>query len=153
MGINRNEAEEKFDEFLMVMDDQLDYLQGEAEKHGITLDLSGKDIENLEKLFDAMSSGIDSETRAGLVVVFARHLGEVFRINHGGEWRLPLDDEKNVNYNTPVIAGFGTIEGLEFAPISVVRAYSLRKKPGTMKRAVDAVANPQPLDLSGLVEE
>jgi hypothetical protein len=51
-----------------------------------------------------------------------------------------------------VIKGHSKIEGLEFAPIGVMRAYSLRKKEGTLRRAVEAQIDPKPLDLSGLVE-
>jgi len=153
MVISKEQALEDFDHFLMVMDDQLDALRNEAAKSGITLDLSFDDLDRLEKLFDMMVSGVDNDTRSSLIVSFARHLGEVVRENYGGKWAVPLDDEKNVNFNKPVIIGHTKIEGLEFAPLTVMRAYLLRKKPGTLRRAVDADVNPEALDLSELVEK
>ncbi len=152
MAISKEEALEDFDNFLMVMDDQLEALYDEATKRRFALDLSLDDLERLEKLFDLMADGVDNDTRASLIVSFGRHLGEVVRENYGGRWAVPLDDEKNINFNKPVIIGHTKIEGLEFAPLTVMRAYSLRKKPGTLRRAVEADVNPQMLDLSELIE-
>ncbi|QVN13191.1 hypothetical protein [Burkholderia sp. LAS2] len=153
MAFDRKSAEEEFDNFLMNMDDQLDWLSGKAEEHGIELDLGLDDLSKLEKLFDLLSDGKDKDYVSRLVVTFARFLGEVVRENYGGKWTLSLDDEKNINFNTPVIVGHVPIDGLEFAPLSVMRAYALRRKPGTLHRAVDAQVNPKPVDLSGLEEE
>lgn len=152
MKIDMKETEEDFDDFLMIMDDQLDWLADEAEKYGITLDLTPDDFTKLEKLFDLMSEGQNKDYISGLVVTFARHLGEVVRETYGGKWHLPLDDEKNVNFNTPVIIEHTPIEGLELAPISIMRAYALRRKAGTLQQAVDADINPEPLDLSDMIE-
>jgi len=136
----------------MVMDDQLEALQEEARRRRLILDFSLDDLERLEKLFDLMNDGVDNDTRSSLIVSFGRHLGEVVRENYSGRWVVPLDDEKNINFNKPVIIGHTKIEGLEFAPLTVMRAYSLRKKPGTLRRAVEADVNPQTLDLSELIE-
>ncbi|MBU9366511.1 hypothetical protein L0Z42_04600 [Burkholderia multivorans] len=153
MAFDRKSAEEEFDNFLMNMDDQLDWLSRKAEEHGIELDVGLDDLSKLEKLFDLLSDGKDKDYVSRLVVTFARFLGEIVRENYGGKWTLPLDDEKNINFNTPVIVGHVPIEGLEFAPLSVMRAYALRRKQGTLRRAVDAQVNPKPVDLSGLEEE
>ncbi|HDR9185436.1 TPA: hypothetical protein QDB06_006081 [Burkholderia vietnamiensis] len=153
MAFDKKLAEEEFDNFLMNMDDQLDWLSGKADEHGIELNVKIDDLPKLEKLFDLLSSGQDKSYVSGLVVAFARFLGEIVRENYGGKWDLPLDDEKNINFNTPVIVGHVPIDGLEFAPLSVMRAYALRRKPGTLQRAVDAQVNPKPVDLSGLAEE
>ncbi|KAG8151673.1 hypothetical protein [Burkholderia catarinensis] len=153
MAFDRKAAEEAFDDFVMIMDDQLDWLSDEAKGHGIKLAVELDDLPKLEKLFNLLSSGKDKDYVSGLVVTFARFLGEVVRESYGGKWVLPLDDEKNINFNTPVIVGHTPIEGLEFAPLSVMRAYALRKRPGTLQRAVDAQVNPKPVDLSGLAEE
>ncbi|WP_080409427.1 hypothetical protein [Burkholderia ubonensis] len=153
MAFDRKSAEEEFDNFLMTMDDQLDWLSEKAGEHGIELNVKPDDFPGLEKLFDLLSGGKDKDYVSGLVVTFARFLGEIVRENYGGKWVLPLDDEKNVNFNTPVIVGHTPIDGLEFAPLSVMRAYALRRKPGTLQRAVDAQVNPKPVDLSGLAEE
>ncbi|WP_175890112.1 hypothetical protein [Burkholderia cepacia] len=153
MTFDRKSAEEEFDNFLMNMDDQLDWLSEKAEEHGIELSVRLDDLPKLEKLFDLLSDGQNKDYVLGLVVTFARYLGEIVRENYGGKWTLPLDDDKNVNFNTPVIVGHTPIEGLEFAPLSVMRAYALRRKPGTLQRAVEAQVDPKPVDLSGLAEE
>ncbi len=153
MVMDRKAAEEAFDEFLMRMDDQLDWLSDEAKGHGIQLHVELDDLPKLEKLFDLLSGGKGKDEVSELVVAFAIFLGEIVREGCGGKWALPLDDEKNVNFNTPVIVGHAPVEALEFAPLSVMRAYALRRKPGTLQRAVDAQVNPKPVDLSGLTEE
>ncbi|MDN7429378.1 hypothetical protein [Burkholderia sp. AU45388] len=153
MAFDRKSAEEEFDNFLIDMDDQLDWLSGKAEEHGIELDVALDDLSKLEKLFDLLSDGKDKDYVSRLVITFARFLGEIVRENYGGKWTLPLDDEKSINFNTPVIVGHVPIDGLEFAPLSVMRAYALRRKQGTLRRAVDAQVNPKPVDLSGLEEE
>jgi predicted nuclease of restriction endonuclease-like RecB superfamily len=145
-------AEKAFDEFLVKMDDQLEWLADEAEKYETSLDFTVDDLARLERLFDSMAENHDEHYASKLVIIFARHLGEFFRKNYGGKWSLHLADEKNVNFNTPVIAGYSKIEGLEFAPVSVMRAYNLRRKQGTLYRAVDANANPSALDLSRFIE-
>lgn len=152
MKIDKKTAQEDFDNFLMVMDDQLEALAEEAAKRGIRLDLSLNDLERLERLFDLMSEGLEKDEKASLVVTFARHLGEIVRVNFGGKWHLPLDDPKNVHFNKPVLVGHTAVDGLEFAPTFVMRGYALRKQPGSLRRAVDAQINVKPLDLSGLIE-
>ena len=150
---SKAQALQDFDDFLMAMDDQLQALRDEAAGRNMTLDLSTADLDRLEKLFDLMTQGVDEDTRSSLVVSFARHLGEIVRLNYGGKWVLPLEDEKNVNFNRPVISGHSRIDRLEFAPLTVMKAYSIRKKPGTLKRAVQAQIDPKPLDIDGLMEE
>ncbi|HWV16512.1 MAG TPA: hypothetical protein VN030_13855 [Cellvibrio sp.] len=153
MTFNKKEAADKFDNFLMIMDDQLAHLKEEAEKHNIILDGSLSDIEKLEELFDVMSEGCNTDEKNGLIVYFARHLGEIVKSNYGGKWVIQLNDEKNINFNEPVIVDHCPIEGLEFAPISTMRAYSLRKKKGTLRRAIEADINPHIIDLNHLIEE
>lgn len=150
MGVNKAEAEEKFEQFLILMDDQIDWLKDEAESHGIALDMTIADCDRLEQLFAALSEGKNRDYLAGLAVTFARYLGEIVRTQYGGNWHLPLDDQKNVNFNTPVIEGHTKIVGLEFAPISIMQAFALRRKAGLLKRAIDAQISPIALDLSSL---
>lgn len=153
MSFNKKESEEYFDKFLMVMDDQLENIINEAKNKHIILDKSLNDLENLEDLFDLMSDDLMKDQASGLIVLFARYLGELMVSNHGGKWTLPLDNEKNVNFNTPVITGHSPIKGLEFAPISTMRAYSVRRKKGTIRRSFNANINPINLDIDHLIEE
>lgn len=153
MKIDKAAAEEDFDNFLMVMYDQLDAFQDLASSKGIHLDFSLDDLDRLETLFLLLTEHADKDAISSLIVTFARHLGEVVRINYGGKWVLPLEDERNINFNTPVIIGHSPIEGLEFAPLSVMRGFALRKQSGALKRAVNAQIDIKPLDLDDLLEE
>jgi hypothetical protein len=148
-----SEALESFDNFLLIMDEQLDALTEEAALYKVDLDFSLHSLSKLEDLFIKMSENIENDKKNSLIVFFARYLGEIVIKNFGGKWTLPIDDPKNVNFNTPVIIGHSPIEGLEFSPIGVIRAFSLRKRAGMLKTAIDAQASPNPIDLSGLVED
>jgi hypothetical protein len=150
---DKKKALEDFDDFLMIMDEQLDALENNAEARGIKLDFSLSSLAKLEELFLMMADGVDKDMRDRLIVYFARYLGEIVRTNYGGEWQLSLDDPKNVNFNTPVIVGHTPIEGLEFSPIGIMRAFALKRRPGMLRTAIDADIHPSPLDLSGLAEE
>jgi hypothetical protein len=110
-------------------------------------------LAKLEELFSMMADGVDKDMRDRLIVYFARYLGEIVRTNYEGKWQLSLDDPKNVNFNTPVIVGHTSIEGLEFSPIGMMRAFALKRRPGMWWAAIDADINPRPLDLSDLIEE
>jgi len=151
--LNKNDALESFDNFLMVMDEQLDALTEEAALYKVDLDFSLHSLSKLEDLFIKISENVEKDKINSLIVFFARYLGEIVIKNFGCKWTLPIDDPKNVNYNTPVIIGHSPIEGLEFSPIGVMRAFSLRKRSGMLKTAIDAHVSPNPIDLSGLVEE
>lgn len=153
MNFDKRKAEDDFDEFIFIMDDQLEWLEAEAERRGIHLTRNTMCFPMLESLFDLMSKGQSKDMVSRLIITFARYLGEAVRGAYGGKWTLPLDDPKNVNFNTPVITGHCSTEGLEFSPILVMRAYSIRHIKGLLKRAVDADINPSPLDLSDLIKK
>lgn len=152
MSIDKKEALDKFDNFLMVMDDQNESLEQEALKLDIELTYSIDSIDKLESLFNLMAEDADKETIDGLIVSFARYLGEIVCKNLDGKWVLSLNDPKSINYNMPVIVGHAQ-EGLEFSPISTMRAFSIRKKPGFLKQAVYADIEVNPVDLSDLIED
>jgi len=144
---------EKFDHFLMIMDDQLEGLEDKANDYGISLTLTPESFDKLELLFDKMSEGADKEARIDLIITFGRYLGEIVRETYGGKWHLPLDDPKNVNFNSPVIIGHSPVAAVEFAPISVMRAYALRKRTGLLREAAMAQVDPQPLDIDHMEEK
>jgi len=147
MSIDHEQASAAFEDFLMAMDGQLAWLESEAAEKYISLNLSPQTPEQIETLFDLMSQDLDEDDVSRLLVVFGRYLGEFFRIHHGGQWVLPLDDEKDVNFNVPVICGHSVVPELEFAPIRVIRGYSLRRKPGCIRQAINNQINPEILDL------
>jgi hypothetical protein len=148
MKVNRVEAEEKFDDFLMIMDDQLEWLEDEASKRGIDLRCTPNTPELLELLFDKMSVSMNEDDISRLLVVFGRYLGEFILTTYGGKWTLPLDDEKNINFNTPVIVEHTKFEGLEFSPIRAMRAYYLRRRKGLIRQTILNQIAPEIVDLS-----
>lgn len=148
-------AQEVFDDFLLRMDDQIEGLQREATSHGVVLDLTAASVGRLEALFDVLApSSAPADAQRGHLVTFGRYLGEVMRLHHRGRWHLPLDDPRNVHFNQPVIVGHRP-GGVPFAPMSVMRAYAVRRKAGTVSVAFRSHADPAPgpLDLSDLAEE
>jgi hypothetical protein len=153
MAFNKTEAENRFENFLIIMDDQIESLKEESEKYGINLDDSLSDLDKLENLFDLMRLEKSDEEISSLIVFFARHLGEIVRLNYGGKWFIQLDDAHSVNFNEPVIIGHAPIENLDFAPISVMRSYALRGKKGTLRSAVEADIDPKAIDLDNLIED
>ncbi|MFG6088428.1 hypothetical protein ACEU0C_002668 [Stenotrophomonas indicatrix] len=153
MALDLGKAREVFDDFLMIMDDQIEWLVAQAQMHGIELDRSPESFDRLERLHDLMAATLSEDERDSLRVILARYLGETVRLAHGGRWTLPLDDPKDVHFNRPVIVGHSTYPMEEFSPIHTMRAYSLRGRPGLIRSIVASSVNPQILDLSDLVEE
>lgn len=145
--------QESFDRFIFIMEDQLEGLEEKAESHGVTLtrDLNG--LEKLEQLFDEITVGALREGKNELSVTFGRYLGEIVRETFGGKWHLPLDNPKNINFNTPVVIGHTKIDGLEFPALSVMHAYSLRKKPGLLRSAVMSQVEPKAVEIDHLEEK
>lgn len=146
-------SKDDFDEFLFKMDDQLDALDDRAKKHGIQLEFSMNSLEKLESLFFKIADDVDDDTRASLIVTFARYVGEIVRLSFGGKWKLSLDDPKNIYYNSPVIVGHTPISDLEFSPIDAMQTIWLRRKPGLLRQIIMAGIGPEDLDIDHLVEK
>lgn len=144
---------ERFDRFIFIMEDQLEALEGKAESYGIHLTRELDSLEKLEHFFDEITINLSKEEKNELSVIFGRYLGEITRETFGGKWHLPLGNPKNINFNTPVIVGHTKIDGLEFPALSVMHAYSLRKKPGLLRKAVMSQIEPKAVDIEHLEEK
>lgn len=153
MTFNPEEARETFEQFLIIMDDQIEWLIEQAQLRGVDLDGSLESLDRLEALYTTMAEPLSQDEQDALRVVFARYLGDVVQKHHGGKWTLPLDDPKDISFNMPVILGHSSCPWLEFNPIHTMRAYSLRPRPGMIRSIVAHSVDPQILDLSNLVEE
>ncbi len=153
MTLDLDEAGEAFDQFLMLMDGQNEWLVVQARIHGIALDGSPESLDRLERLHDLMAVTLSDDERDSLRIILARYLGETVRVLHGGRWDLPLDDPRDVNFNRPVIVGHSRHPLCEFSPVHAIRAYSLRRRPGLIRSIVASSVNPQILDLSDLPED
>ena len=147
------EAEEVFDNFLFIMDDQIETLELEAEKRDISLDLDMENLENLEKLFFEVTKNCTEDDKQGWIVTFARYVGEIVIASFGGKWHLSLDDPKDIYFNTPVIINHTDIDNLEFSPLFAMRALSLRKKSGLLRKIIMADIKPREVDIDYLEEK
>jgi len=153
MTFNPEQAQEIFEQFLIIMDDQIEWLVAQAQVRGIDLDGSLENLDRLEVLYTTMAATLPVDEQDALRVVFARYLGDVVRQRHGGKWILLLDDPKDISFNMPVVVGHSSCPWLEFNPIHAMRAYSLRPRPGMIRSIVAHSVDPQVLDLSDLMEE
>lgn len=153
MAFNLEEAREAFEQFLILMDDQIGWLVEQALDQDIVLDGSLQSFDRLESLYASTSATLTQDDRSALRVVFARYLGDSVRELYGGQWTLPLDDARDISFNMPVIVGHSTCPWLEFNPIHTMLAFSLRQETGMIRRVVAHSVDPQILDLSDLTEE
>ncbi|SMC20167.1 hypothetical protein SAMN02745857_00843 [Andreprevotia lacus DSM 23236] len=112
-----------FDDFLCIMDDQLEALEDEAEVLGITLTRSMDGLPQLEQLALQLLAQHGREAIGALSVYLGRYLGEITCICHGGRWVLPLDDPRDIHFNQPVINGLCPVPDVHLAPINLVRAF------------------------------
>jgi hypothetical protein len=150
---NKDDAKEKFDNFLFLMDDQLEAVESEAQERAIPLTVDMDSLENLEKLFFQVTKDCSEEEKQGWIVTFARYLGEIVRGTFDGKWHLSLEDPKNIFFNTPVIINHTQIENLQFSPIFTIRALSLRKKSGLLRQIIMADIKPRELNIAHLEEK
>ncbi|HEX4611828.1 MAG TPA: hypothetical protein VH092_26775, partial [Urbifossiella sp.] len=67
----------------------------------------------------------------------ARYLGEVFRRQVGGTWRLCDKGPRYLYHGLPVIAGYATTD-IEFCPVEMFANFAVRSLPGALRRAVEA---------------
>jgi hypothetical protein len=152
-AIDENAARETFEKFLFDMDERIEGLRAAAAARDFDLDLSLESLSALEAFVQETLSltppPIDQES---LIVAAGRYLGEVVRERFGGKWDLPLSDRKNINFNQPVVVGHAP-DGVEMAPLSVMRAFVKKKQPGLLARAVAGQVSPKNLDLSELIQK
>lgn len=144
---------EKFDHFIFIMEDQLEVLEEKAESFGYVLARDMRSLEKLEEFFNELTANSSTEEKNELSIIFGRYLGEIVRKSFGGKWHLPLEDKRNINFNNPVIIGHTDIDGLEFPALGVMHAFSLRKKPGLLRRAVMSQVEPKAVDIDHLAEK
>ncbi|GGY55927.1 hypothetical protein [Pseudoduganella albidiflava] len=151
--LNIDEALEIFDNFIFEMDDRIEAIEAEAEKHGLHLTHTMDSLEKIELLFFKLTRDASEDDRESLIISFGRLIGEIVRIEYNGRWHLSLDDPKNVYYNLPVIIGHAPMKDLEFSPLFAMRALWLRKKHGLLRQIIMGQIHPRELDLDDLIEE
>lgn len=143
----------QFDDFLFIMDEQLEALEGEAAALGIALTRDMAGLPQLEQLALRLLAQHGRDAIGALSVYLGRYLGEIACTCHGGRWVLPLDDLRDIHYKQPVIDGICPVPQVYLAPINLVRAFLLRQRADLFRSAIAALVHPKPLDLSHLAEE
>jgi len=132
---------DKFQQYIIEMDDVLDKFTEEASQAGYDLDYSLKSLDTLEEYWLAVSPHVDDPER--LFQRAARYYGEVFRLNFGGEWRLCDEDPQLMFYGYPVIAGFDPKNpDYEFCPLFYFEIFTVRKIRGLLRQQVDTIFPP-----------
>ncbi len=144
---SREDFERQFEDFLLIMDDQIDWLLSEATQRGFDLSTEMEDCDKLEVLFDRMSEGMQKDGVQDLSFLFARQLGEVVRRSYGGKWALSWNDDNSINRGLPVVVGHCPVEGVEFAPTRVMYFYALRRDRGLLRRSIEADAHPSTVEI------
>ena len=133
MTFNLEEAREAFEQFLMLMDGQMEWLVAQAQTHGIELDGSPESLDRLERLHDLMAATLSEDERDSLRVVFARYLGETVRLVHGGKWALPLMTLRTSTSTGPSSLGthatpcVSSVPSMRFAPTRFAAARADQK--------------------------
>lgn len=85
MTFNPEEARETFEQFLIIMDDQIEWMIEQAQLRGLDLDGSLESLDRLEALYTTMAATLSEDEQDGLRIVFARNLGDVVWEHHGGK--------------------------------------------------------------------
>lgn len=142
--LDRKREQEKFEQFLFMMDDLLEGFVKKASAKGYNLDYSLESLDRLEEYHTGTESGMDEST---FIYDASQYLGEVVRKTYGGKWQLSIDDPTDVYYGFPVLVGHSPHD-VGFCPYQVVRAFTMKKKRGLMRRAVENDINPEKLSLT-----
>ena len=155
---NLEEEEEKLGHFILYMSDEEAKFILAAQRQGYRLNEkhSVDSIEELERYAaDKQLNFEDGSDKAVLEQVNAwYYLGEIVRQNFDGEWEFSMNKENSANWGSYVIVGHCPVDGVEFEPLGLFRAFTRRGYPsGMLRRAVMADVKPQRIDLSDLPTE
>jgi hypothetical protein len=151
--LDREIEEDKFQTFLVEIDDIIDEFIEEAERFGFDFDFSEYSLDMLENYYLRREPELDKdEKRKGAFIEAAAcYLGETLIKHYGGAWTLAIDDPKDLYYGMPVITGHSKYD-IEFCPHEKIRMFVRQKKMGFLRRVILNHINPID-DLADLVPE
>lgn len=129
-------ADERFQEYLFEMDDVLERFLSDLGPDGARLDYSVESLDALEEILSARTGQSESNDEM-LINRAARYVGEVFRKNLGGVWRLCKKSKDYLYYGLPVVTEYSR-KDIEFCPSEVVRNFLRRGRKGLIKVAVES---------------
>ena len=155
---NLEEEEEKLGHFILYMSDAEAKFISTAQQQGYRLN-EEHSLDSLEELerYAAETKINFEDTSDGAVLEQVNawyYLGEIVRQNFGGDWEFSMNKENTANWGSYVIVGHCPVDGVEFEPLGLFRAFTRRGYPsGMFRRAVMADVKPQRIDLSDLPNE
>lgn len=148
-NIPTEEIEEKFENFIFNMSDNLEQIEEKANQQNLKFDYTLNSLKNIERYILKNNTTINDDDYNDL----SSYLGEVLRKNSKGNWICNLDKEGNsLYYGFPVIAGH-SIDGVLFSPFHLIKAFILRKKENLFKEAIESQINPKEIDWSNYESE
>jgi hypothetical protein len=124
---------DKFEMFLVDMPDALEQFTQAAAAAGFHLDYSLESLGQLEQW--VLAHRLTGDDTSLFDNRSARYLGEVFRQNLGGTWKLCLKDPRHLFFKLPVITDFSE-KDLDFCPIEVMANFAHHPKEGALRRVV-----------------
>ncbi len=152
-SLNREEEDEKFNEFVFHLPDRIEELRGLAAKAGHELDGSLDSLDELERFYLALlDRKADPDLIERVELLSPGYIGDVVRKAYGGRWKLNIENPRHLFYGQPVIFGHAG-DKLEFSPFFVFKGVRARRSPGVIRRAIESNVKPKPLDLSSLPTE
>lgn len=125
------ERKENFQQWLFLMDDTLDEIKRIFKNDkNVSLDFSPNSLDNVENwILDNFESKEDllMEKNKHFLNMLAVYIGETFRKNIGGKWKLDLSNEKSAYYKLPILTDSPNINS-PIAPHTLATACISRGK-------------------------
>ncbi len=151
-NLNRNEEQEKLQQFIFEIDDILEKFIDDLAEKGYNLDYSFESMNVLERFMldeNITNTDKDLDVRTDCWI----YLGEFFRkVTKKGKWEISMNDENTINYGLYVIANYND-KGTEFVPMRYIKAFILKKKLGLLKSVIINHINPKMINLDDIPTE
>jgi hypothetical protein len=130
--------DDQFQMWLMDMSDAIDrFRQSLPESVRTQMDMSPESLNVLEALVLERYPNVETikkQSEAQAVDGMARYVGQTFRKHFGGKWMIELNDQKNVFYGLPQLAGMAG-QQTQMCPLTLVTA-STDRRTGKFIRTV-----------------
>lgn len=142
------QLEETYEIFLSKIDDNIEYLEKQANELNLSLDINDKEsLSVLEKLLETNKISVDDfEYEAACAF-----LGDFIRIHFNGKWELCLDEKDNsLYYGTPVITGLSPVHGVLYSPFMALGRFLHGYPSGWLMNSIQNEINPPILNLDDL---
>jgi len=122
---------DEFQQWLFDMDNALEeFINIFKKDENINLDFSPNSLDKVEKWilnnFDSKEDLLKSKNKY-LLNMIAVYIGETFRKNIGGKWKLDIDNEKSAYFNLPILTDSPKINS-PVAPHTLATACISREK-------------------------